>query len=434
MNVDVLVFLLGRQTFLERLVVFAQMVGILIVVVLVDDLGLDVCPAGAVNKHTGGVKCLCHIVEHRDKALVLIALGFVERTPADDGRMVVVALQKLQPFGEEACPAGGFRQVKTPVAVLAPDDVAELVAVVEEARLKDLLVQSRAVEAHRKRTFDICLQFVVSRCRPDAVRIEALVEHETLEDSFAIEDHCTAIVINVAQTEVRRNRILTKHHIDIIEVALADVPQMLFLQGKYKSCHLADNDTADGAHVLALKGSGAGQRHAVCVFAEDFVVNLAGCGRGGCLNRCDVGVRNFFHPDRLPDTGGSGVGAAAGVEVIALLADRLASGTLVIFRTDGDDVLAGNELIGDIVVDGGGAAKVYAAGFAVDIDLAGIVARTDVEQIAHTLGNLNFNFALVPDTRHEVLVFHAGELRFRAERNGDFTAQGFGLVELSCTA
>ena len=42
MDVDVLVFLLGRQTFLERFIIIAQMFRILVVVVLIHNIGLEI--------------------------------------------------------------------------------------------------------------------------------------------------------------------------------------------------------------------------------------------------------------------------------------------------------------------------------------------------------------------------------------------------------
>ena len=75
-----------------------------------------------------------------------------------------------------------------------------------------------------------------------------------------------------------------------------------------------------------------------------------------------------------------------------------------------------------------------AAGLAVDINLTGIVTHADVEQVTHALGLLDFDFSLVPDTCHEILVLYAGELGFRTKRNGDFAAQCFGFIELSGTA
>jgi hypothetical protein len=90
--------------------------------------------------------------------------------------MVAVALDLGAPLVEDHALARGIVVVRAPARRLAPHEVAELVRPVEEARLEDLLVQPRAVEAGGHRELDVVLQRGVARRGPDAVGVEALVE------------------------------------------------------------------------------------------------------------------------------------------------------------------------------------------------------------------------------------------------------------------
>ena len=74
-----------------------------------------------------------------------------------------------------------------PVGELAPHQVAQPVGVVQEALLEHLLVQAGAVEAGRQAELDVAPQRLVGGRGQDAVGIEALVEHQPLEDDLAVD-------------------------------------------------------------------------------------------------------------------------------------------------------------------------------------------------------------------------------------------------------
>jgi hypothetical protein len=100
----------------------------------------NVIPARCLNIETGGVIGSGHVGKEFYKLDILLKVGLVERTPANDGGMIEIALDGLQPFGKEGFPRIGISQIQAPVAMLAPYDIAKTVTVIEEYGLKDLLV------------------------------------------------------------------------------------------------------------------------------------------------------------------------------------------------------------------------------------------------------------------------------------------------------
>ena len=112
----------------------------------------------------------------------------VQRAPADDGRVRVVALQRLQPLrdvGRARLLVVAIRPeaVAAPIGELAPHQVAQPIGVIEEALLEHLLMQPRAVEAGGHAQLDVAAQRLVGRRGQDAVGVIALIEHEPLEDA-----------------------------------------------------------------------------------------------------------------------------------------------------------------------------------------------------------------------------------------------------------
>ena len=151
----------------------------------------------------------------------------VERAPADDAGMRVVALQHLQPLGDVVRPGLLMLAVQrphlaaAPVAELAPHDVAQPVGVVEEALLEDLLVQPRAVEARGLAQLDVADQRLVAGRGHDAVRVVALVEHQPLEDGLAVDLDGLAVDGDAAQAGVALHAV---HHraVGVQQLDLAD--------------------------------------------------------------------------------------------------------------------------------------------------------------------------------------------------------------------
>ena len=162
----------------ESVVALFKRLRILIVIVCIVDVALrhGVRIAGDIENGAGEVRGLrrheqsTHDVVVIGDALIHAAQRFIERTPADNARVVVIAHERFHPLREKGrgvitavviaaahhCavvvfPPAAHRlhAAETPVAELAPDKITEPVGVIEEAFLKHLLVQARAVEAGR---------------------------------------------------------------------------------------------------------------------------------------------------------------------------------------------------------------------------------------------------------------------------------------------
>src|SRR2546426_6269005 len=80
---------------------------------------------------------------------------------------------------------------------------------VQEALLKDLLMQTSAVKTSREAPFNIALQFFVTWSGQHAIRIIALVKHKSLEDDLAVDLDCFIINANAAQSCVAHRPIHT---------------------------------------------------------------------------------------------------------------------------------------------------------------------------------------------------------------------------------
>ena len=61
-----------------------------------------------------------------------------------------------------------------------------MIGPVEKPRLEDLLVQTGAVEAQILASGDVCFQILVGGSGVNAVRVEALIQHQPLVDGLAV--------------------------------------------------------------------------------------------------------------------------------------------------------------------------------------------------------------------------------------------------------
>ncbi len=140
--------------------------------------------------------------------VVQVLVRLVQRAPADDRRVGVVAFQRFQPLGDVAR-VGTLVVVAdpglaAPVAELAPDEVAEPVGVVEVALLEHLLVQPGAVEAGPLPEFDVAHEVAVGGGGHQTVRVVPLVQHQPLEHRLPVDQHPLAVDGDRAQARVGR--------------------------------------------------------------------------------------------------------------------------------------------------------------------------------------------------------------------------------------
>ena len=179
---------------------------------------------------------------------------------------------------------------------------------VEEALFKNLLMQSGTVETDGKGELNVVFKRFVARRSVDAIRIEALVEHQTLENRAAVDAELVAVQAHFAQTEITRDVIFTESECNVIQIAAADIPQMLFAQ-LYRECmRAAGVFCCVAAHFFAFKRSRCcevcrtdqlcGHRHRAC--SDVRIILHAG----------NISLRGELQPYGLPNARGARVEAA----------------------------------------------------------------------------------------------------------------------------
>ena len=215
----------------EPLVFFTHRHRVRVVVVDVIKIGgSGVAVSADVNAWAGGIVSLCHGIDIFQSvivnSLVLVAPGFVQRAPADDGGVVNVALKHLRPFSSESVHGVVRAHVHAPVAVFAPDHIAFFVAVVQEKGFKDLFVKTGAVKSRRHRQINVESELIRVLCGVDSLGIEALVENETLEYVLSVEIEARFVKPDVSHSEITLDFILSKGQHKIVKTAVSKLPQM----------------------------------------------------------------------------------------------------------------------------------------------------------------------------------------------------------------
>ena len=172
--------------------------------------------------------------------------------------MVEISLHRLQPFGHKVSVCLGTGNVKSPVAVLAPDYIAQTVTMVKETRLKYLLMQSRAVKAAVHRTQNVGDQLVIVGSCVNALGIKALVKHQSLKYLFAVEHERAVLDRHASHTKIALNLILANCQLQVVQPSVANFPKIKLLQLNIKDSVTTRDDRFTNAHRLALKaGLGA---------------------------------------------------------------------------------------------------------------------------------------------------------------------------------
>ena len=299
-----------------------------------------------------------------------------------------------------------------------------MIGVIQEALLKHLLVQPRAVEAHRHGQLDVALQVVVRRRGVNAVRVKALIEHKALEHLFVVDANGAVAQRHRAQTEIAFGKVdglsaLDERILQIVQLRLADFPQMHFIHRQRHVHRITGGVRHGGADLAAAVKRGELHLRVGDIAGERQIdVDDAAQIGGAHLDGFDISLGHLLDPNRLPDAGGAGVIAAVRIVFFALLAAGLHAGDHQIDCVDHQQVVAVDHRVGDIQHKAGVAADVGLEFFAVDPSGRLIIHRFKVEQGAAAAFR-QVHSAAVPDAAHEILVFNAGELAFGAERHGD---------------
>src|SRR5258708_22249150 len=213
--------------------------------------------------------------------------------------MAAVAADHITPFRDE--PARGRGGVLAKARHLAPSQKAQTVGAVMPARILDLLVLARSVEAHRFRELDVAAQALARRRGHQAARKVALVQHETLHVRGAVEPEPAVARLDRAHAEVAFDAI------DLVAV-LAE-----------RDLHVVEMRSLRAPRVNRVKHDGAG------AFTPADLATIEGHTRFDLASSVDLDVhpsalqvgcepqllygarRQRLAPHRLPDPGGRGV-------------------------------------------------------------------------------------------------------------------------------
>ncbi len=354
--------------------------------------------------------------------------------------MIAVAHHFVGPLREEVANGLFVVDVQTPACLLGPSDVAQLVGPVEVSLLEDLLVETRAVEAHGLAHLDVVTQGLVAGSRPDTVGIEALVEDETLEVRLIIQVEVAAGQVYLAHSGIGLHLIqhvafgVANRVDDVIEVGRFRTPQLGILDGQHDDGVVGSRSLFARHEFLLLVEHLNGQHIAVAFLIElgtDDELLLVDVGRSEDLlqsHRVDG-----FHPDRLPDARNTRIVATCAVEAGALLAAGLLAATQIVLHLN-DEVSAATSLheLRDVEGERRTRAAMATDLLSVDEDDCVVIDGTKVEQnVLACPSSRNIDVALVPDAGDEVGVLHAGEFAFRAEGDGYLAVEALAVAEVS---
>ena len=194
----------GRAKILVPLV--EQIAGARVIVYGEKIRHIGMLPAVVIDDDSRGVQRVREGVERFQMVLLARvaqvghAPAFVDGRPDDDRRVIVVALHRRNPLAGETGNVGSVEFVS--VGHFARDQKAEVVGPIEIARIFQLLVLARAIEAHLLGHADVVLDSFVGGRRQDAVGPVALIEHHLQEDGIVVQQHFAALGGDAANAEI----------------------------------------------------------------------------------------------------------------------------------------------------------------------------------------------------------------------------------------
>ena len=289
---------------------------------------------------------------------------------------------------------------------------------IQETGLEHFFMQTRAVEACCHRQLHIVFQRFIGRCGINAVRIKSLIQNESLEHGFSVNQHLFPGNCDIAQSEIAVNSIFPKSNCQIIQSACSSLPQMHF--GK-RQRH--NNISASSCGFRLATASSFIKRFC----AERSVADSHRFDR----NRACFHVRKeacFFHiifrhelkPNRLPDTGGSGVFTAMGIVEPTLFAMGLFAASQIVLCVYGDIVCTGLYISRDIECKRGITAFMPSNLCSVDPYARIIIHRAKMQQNASFYLHFGqFYGLMIPYGIHVILIADSAQIAFRAKRNDD---------------
>ena len=350
--------------------------------------------------------------------------------------MVPVAEDQLRPFGQEIAGRLDAVGVHAPTGSLAPSDVTQTVGPIVETLLESLLVEACAVEPGGHREFDITLQRLVGRGRPDTVGVKSLIEHQPLIVGLVVQADFVALDVDLAHARIGVH--LVQHLPFRVHEPVGDVIK----ERRLRRPELRPLDRKHGDRaVRSLHRRG---RHYLTAVLHRNLQRIAALrpepGRDDHLSLVDVrhdlckeqssGVHGL-HPHRLPDTRGAGVVATVGSILKVLLPGALRRRTHVA-RGPNDQMVApaGRNQPRQVDAERRTAPEMAGGENPVDINLRIVIDSPEVQQdvfSAPCLGNRHL--AVVPDAVDEIGVPDARKGTLGTERNRDLALERGRLLQ-----
>src|SRR5258706_1713551 len=184
---------------------------------------------------------------------------------------------------------------------LSPGHEAQPVRPVVPARIFDLLMLARAVEAHRLRKLDVAAQVVARRRRHEAAGKVALVDHEPLDVWSAVEPEPAVAHLDLTQPEIAFDAVdlttvMCKGHLEVVQVRSLRTPSMNGIEHDGAATFApSDLATVESRHGFSLASS------------IDLDVNGSPIQMRCQPKALDRSRRQRLQPNRLPDPTGRGV-------------------------------------------------------------------------------------------------------------------------------
>ena len=221
--------------------------------------------------------------------------------------MVVVTLDRLDPFGEEALPCRGLCYIKSPVSCLPPNKISHLVCVIKKSLFKYLLMKSCAVISHVDRALNVSYKLRVGGSGENSVRIEALVENKSLEYGSAVDIYFLVIYCNFTHSEVALYLVIAHFKGEVVKLGCENIPKVKLGQLYCKKSVRLNYYTCAASYFFTVVVCCCCNSLSVCVYAVCVDIKALVCKRRCALGFLYVCVRYVFKPNCLPDTCCTGI-------------------------------------------------------------------------------------------------------------------------------
>ena len=414
------------------LIVPGELFGVLLVAMDIESIGRDVEVSARVDNGAHIVQTFHHAVQNVQHFAVLLMApsvlvhaipSFVKTAPADNRRVIVVALDFREPVGNDLGKASEIVVMDIPVGVLVPDHITRFVRGIDRKRLENLFVEARAVEPEFHRQPYVLVEAADVGRGVNAVLIKALIENKSAENRTPVKVELTVAERYRAHTEIGIN--LVKHvfavfqrEFKVVKIALSQIPEVHFAESEVESDVTAIEVHGSLSHGFAAERSGGAKRNAARTRGIEFDRENAALDYRGKTEKVDMLRFDRFYPHRLPDARGTRVMTAARVGRGRLFARAVLGVSYVVLGEHGDIIVRTGKIIGNIETERPVTADVRADEFAVNVHGRFVIDRAEVQNLAFAVETFReVKPAAVKHRVHKALVAYARKVGFGRKRH-----------------